>query len=181
MNVFSASDLELANTFTRVIKLGASPKDLTQLFPLYFGLNNSTDKAAREKAIRVYNDLKPLRQEIINLPGRHVAFHNLVKPKPIRKPVSNWLKFCYPHLIKTHDQDDLSGLFIELYESWALLTKHTPSLNFQQALSAFTYLASALKIHGQEKVFRQCKACGATHPNYKHDLLINNHPCPYCS
>lgn len=181
MNVFSANDLKLANLFTKIIKLGAATKDLTHLFPLYFGLNDSSDKAAREKALRVYNDLKPPRHELISEPGRHVVFHSMIKQKPMRKPVNNWLKFCYPHLIKTSPHDDLSMLFIELYESWVELSDSKPSLNFQQALSAFTYFVSALQKTGQEAILVPCKSCGTTHISYKNDPLINNHSCPYCS
>lgn len=180
MNVCSTKQLDLACQISKVIRLGASSKDLIKLFPSYFYSNNSkSEKAAIEKALRVSNDLKP-QITPLHKPGRQVSFHTIFSKRQNRKKINNFIKYCANPVRDADLNDDLGFLFIELYEAWVKKFGKEESLTFQQALSVFQYYLVATTLNKPEVLFTKCKKCKTYHFTPKHDLLIDKHICSYC-
>ncbi|GAB6071505.1 hypothetical protein JCM30760_26030 [Thiomicrorhabdus hydrogeniphila] len=178
MNILTDHDYQFASDLRRIIGLGGSPSDLQYLFPDYFGYDEANGKA---KAARVHKNLMP--KEVRVKHGRIVTISTLLRNKAKSIVISDFIKLCYPLILKAGADDNLLYLFLDVYETWLDIQDKEPSqkefLNFQQAQAIFKFVVVNPTSY-EPLQFKTCRNCNSIYPLLEANITDRHHSCPYC-
>lgn len=176
MNIKSHHDLSFVKTLEKALNLGASTKDIVNLFPERF---SSEPRMAISKARRYYKDIKPDR---ILLTARKSRTLRYMLSCPETAPsVNNFAKFAIPYINDATLNEDLSSIFIECFADWVNACSEPISLQDAQTIFKHVFLANGVSSYSGFKTFLKCKDCGSTFLNPVDILARKLCACPYCS
>ena len=173
MNVTNEQDFDYANQIRKLIKLGATPKDLIILLPSFFS-ESLTETAANAKAVRTYDQLK--LKGTIKPSKRPVYFPTLAKTSKNHKIITNFGLQILVATSNTSYEEDLNEIFVDVYESYINNNPKT-ILNLQEAYAIFKYVINH-KNNNYFKLVKKCPTCTSHYIFISH--FSGREVCPYC-
>jgi ribosomal protein S27AE len=183
MIVKSREDISVALKICELIDLGASNRDVCEIFPDFF--EGKTGNSAESKAQRVYAMLKDTNGFNRPKAGKVATIASVLSKKNLLTPALSFTRITISYLKSGQvDYSDFYQSFVKIFKAY----KHNSSqdsLNFQQARALFKHYAVMNKLE-LSRVIKTCPKCGASvfSKAFIDDVIFNNksaYRCHKCS